>query len=324
MDKNRMQDAGCRMQECVSLIATPVKHRINPGFAESRIPNPESLSGFTLVEMIMVIVITGIIGGMVAVFLKAPIQQYMDVARRAELTDIADTAFQRLARDMRTAVPNSVRLPTPAGSTYVEFMPTRTGGRYRANPPGAGGCGVGGASDPLTFAPSPADTCFEIIGPPITVAANDYIVVGSTQSDAAPPYDTSAAGVLRLVTAVGAVGAVQHITMTGAAQLPAFAQLDSQRFQVVDGIQQAVTFACETVGTSATGDGTGKLMRYWGYGFTHTLGATKAVLADNISGCIFVYDIVNQRNALVAITLQITRGGETVSLYEEVHVNNTP
>ena len=91
-------------------------------------------TGFTLVEMIMVIVITGIIGGIVAMFLKAPIQQYMDVARRAELTDIADTAVRRMARDVRTAVPNSVR---PQGqSTYVEFLPTRDGGRYRYTPPG--------------------------------------------------------------------------------------------------------------------------------------------------------------------------------------------
>jgi len=85
-------------------------------------------SGFTLVEMIMVIVITGIIGGMVAVFLKAPIQQYMDVSRRAELTDIADTAVRRMARDVRIAVPNSVRF-TNCTAPCVEFIPTKDGGR---------------------------------------------------------------------------------------------------------------------------------------------------------------------------------------------------
>ncbi len=66
--------------------------------------------GFTLIEMIVVIVITGIIAGVVAVFLKAPVQGYIDSARRAELTDIADTAIRRMARDVRTAVPNSVRV----------------------------------------------------------------------------------------------------------------------------------------------------------------------------------------------------------------------
>ena len=67
--------------------------------------------GFTLVEMIVVIVITGIIAGVVAIFLRAPVQGYVDSARRAEMTDIADTALRRIGRDLRTAVPNSVRVP---------------------------------------------------------------------------------------------------------------------------------------------------------------------------------------------------------------------
>lgn len=263
--------------------------------------------GFTLVEMIMVIVITGIIGSMVAVFLRAPIQQYMDVARRAELTDIADTAFQRLSRDIRTAVPNSVSSPS---ATYVEFLPTITGGRYRATS-GVGGCGATG--NELTFASTPADTCFEVIGPTVSVRSNDYLVVGSTQSDAGPAYDLNgASGVLRQIASSGVV---QTILFTSNNPLPAFAQLDSQRFQVVDGTQQAVTYAC--AGT--------QLIRYWRYGFAHILtGAQSAVLADNIGSCNFVYDIVNQRNGLVAITLQITKDGEQVNLYEEIHVNNAP
>ena len=285
-------------------------------------PNQKLQHGFTLVEMIVVIVITGIISGMVAMFIRTPVQGYMDSARRAEMTDIADTALRRMGRDIRTAVPNSVRVTGASPNFSIEFLPTKTGGRYRANAPGAGGCG--GAGDDLAFAQATADTCFEVIGPATTAASNDYIVVGSTQSDAVPPYNTTSAGVLRLITAVGAVGAVQNITMTGAASLPAFAQLDSQRFQVVDGTQKAVTFACETVATSAAGDGTGVLRRYWGYGFTHAPGATSAILADKISDCKMVYDIVNQRNALVAITLQIKKDGETVNLYEEVHVNNVP
>src|SRR3989338_3847025 len=47
---------------------------------KSQLLNPKSSKGFTLVEMIMVITITGIIGGMVAVFLKAPGQPDIDMA----------------------------------------------------------------------------------------------------------------------------------------------------------------------------------------------------------------------------------------------------
>ena len=92
------------------------------------------LRGFTLVEMIVVIVITGIIGGIVAIFIRAPVQGYVDSARRAEMTDIADTAMRRISRDLRLALPNSVRVTsTCSGPTtcYVEFIPTTGGGRYR-------------------------------------------------------------------------------------------------------------------------------------------------------------------------------------------------
>ena len=115
-----------------------------------------SCAGFTLVEAIMVIVITGILAGMVAVFIKAPVDGYVDSVRRAELTDAADTALRRIARDVRTALPNSFRLVTVAGSSCVEFLPTLGGGRYRIAP-----TTDGTSSDILSFAA--ADTSFDVL-----------------------------------------------------------------------------------------------------------------------------------------------------------------
>lgn len=80
--------------------------------------------GFTLIEMIVVMVITGILGGMVALFIRGPVQGYVDSARRAGMTDIADTALSRITRDIRTAAPNSVWIS--AGADYLEFV-TATG-----------------------------------------------------------------------------------------------------------------------------------------------------------------------------------------------------
>ena len=53
--------------------------------------------GFTLVEMIVVIAITGILGAVVAVFIRRPVEGYIDTARRAELSDIAETVTTRCA-----------------------------------------------------------------------------------------------------------------------------------------------------------------------------------------------------------------------------------
>ena len=282
--------------------------------------NLKIFRGFTLVEMIVVMVITGIIGGMVAIFIKSPIQGYVDSARRAELTDIADTALRRLARDIRTAVPNSIRMPASSctGSPcFVEFIPTINGGRYRAD--------TGGFNNILSFGTG-GTTRFDIIGAGIPIVVNvDFIVIGSTQSSGAPPYDQNATGVLRRVTNTPP----GNITVIFAGPvLPAWAEVPGQRFDVVDGTQQAVTYACENVNTVG-GEGTGTLKRYAAYDFITpqpalTAMGTGAILADGVSDCSIAYDAFNQRNGLLAIRLGITRGGESVSLYHAIHINNVP
>lgn len=301
-----------------------------------------SQHGFTLVEMIMVIVITGIIGGIVAIFLKAPVQQYMDVARRADMTDIADTALRRIERDLRLALPNSVRVTgTCAGgatSCFIEFLPTKGGGRYRAaaDPaPTAAGCGSS-AANVLDF--TATDTCFEVLGqmPPSVVggATPDQIVVYNLGIPGADAYagNTLATHNRRAVSAAGA----NSISITSANVLP-FDSPSSHRFQV---ITTPVSYVC---------DGAGTLWRYWGYAiqdvqtktdsiaeldalvtpFTATKG--KAQLAANVSTCNFNYNanVVAQRSGLVTMNLGITEnnpsgGNETVTLYSATHVNNLP
>jgi MSHA biogenesis protein MshO len=281
-------------------------------------------TGFTLVEMIMVMVITGIIGGMVAIFIRAPVQGYVDSARRAELTDIADTAERRMARDIRTAVPNSVRTSGCAVATpCVEFIPTKDGGRYRAS----------GTGNVLSFGSSGSHS-FDVIGDgtgnPVSVAANDFIVVGSTQSDGSLPYNKASAGVLRAFSSQ-TPGIIQTITFSGNT-FPDTAALTSQRFDVVDGAQQAVTYACETDTSANTADGSKKLVRYWNYWTgagtpyaSYTSGNGKsAILATKVSACSIVYLVANQRLGLLTILLTLNSNGETVTLYNEIHVNNSP
>jgi MSHA biogenesis protein MshO len=273
-------------------------------------------SGFTLVEMIIVIVITGIIGGIVAMFIKAPVQGYVDSARRAELTDIADTAVRRMARDIRSAVPNSVRFSNCI-APCVEFIPTKDGGRYRAElkPDGTGNV--------LNF--GAADGSFDIVGGAIDFKTGDFIVVGSTQSDGSLPYDAiTASGVLRATT-LPTAGARTSVTMAATA-LPVTAELPSQRFDVVDVDQEAVTYACVGGGV-VNGEGNGNLMRYSNYGFNVApTTVTPAILASKVdcTKTIIDYDLPNQRFGLVAVRLTLTSGGESVTLYNEVHVNNAP
>lgn len=277
------------------------------------LPGMKGNAGFTLVEMIIVIVITSIIAAIVAVFLYSPVRGYFDSARRAELTDIADTALRRVSRDLHLALPNSVRVSGAA----VEFLQTRTGGRYRADPATSGasvGCGSL-ADDTLDFTTS--DTCFEVLGGlnPAAVVG-DLVVVYNLGIDDATAYagDNSSA----------VTGIVGNKISINTKQFPF--ESPGNRFQVVSG---PVSYVCSGVGTNANGDGTGELRRYSGYAVSLAQsvppGGPSALLASRVSACSFVYEPgVTERSGLVSLQLQISEAGETVSLYHEVHVSNAP
>jgi MSHA biogenesis protein MshO len=127
--------------------------------------------GFTLVEMIVAMVVLGILSAIIAVFIRAPILAYREGVDRAEITDQADLALRRMARDIRLALPNSVRVWQDG--SLLEFLQTRSGARYLA------------AEDNVDSAPfldfeDASKVDFTAIAPPASftrVVAGDYVVV---------------------------------------------------------------------------------------------------------------------------------------------------
>ena len=89
--------------------------------------------GFTILEAIAVIIITGIVGAFVTVFIQIPVRTYLTTVARAEASDLSDNTMRRLTRDLRLALPNSVRVTSPTPTTrYIEFLQTSAGLRYLA------------------------------------------------------------------------------------------------------------------------------------------------------------------------------------------------
>jgi MSHA biogenesis protein MshO len=261
--------------------------------------------GFTLVEMIISIVITGIVVSMVAMFGRGQVDAYIDAGNRAELSDAADTTLRRIARELQAALPNSVRVSL-AGN-FLEFVPIRDAGRYRAE------IDVGPPlrNDTLDFGNN-ADSSFEALGPPVTISAGDQLVVFNLGQLGSDVY----AGTSRRAATAG-VG-VNSITFAPAGTQFPLASPQS-RFQIVGG---PVTYEC----AGAT------LVRHSGYGFLPAqpvafggLGGVAAVMTDNVTGCAFNYTpAILQRNGLVVLRLTLTRNGESVELLHQVDVQNTP
>jgi MSHA biogenesis protein MshO len=266
--------------------------------------------GVTLLEMIIVISITAILAGVVAVFITRPVESYADAARRAELTDIADTALRRMARDLRTALPNSIRIvenPPASGIRYLEFLQTSGGGRYRAQ------ADSGGLGDPLDF--STADSTFDVIGqmPGFTGTKSIVIYNLSNSGPVANAYDPASNNRATHSSDAGGV-----ITLSAPIQFrfPS----PGNRFQVVP---YAVTYECNPNG------GAQWLRRYWDYGIsigqpTPPVTPNVALLASDVRGCTFTYDAVGARTGVVRLELRIERDDEVIRLFQQVHVSNVP
>ncbi|MCP4237288.1 MAG: type II secretion system protein, partial [Aestuariibacter sp.] len=127
-------------------------------------------SGFTMVELVIVIVITGILATVVAPLIQRPIESYQAMSRRAGLVDKADSALLRMDQELRNALPNSIRIG--CSNQCLEFLHTQAGGRYRAQPVG----------DTLSFNPADTDTSFDILGP---LANRVSVQTGSNAADCA-------------------------------------------------------------------------------------------------------------------------------------------
>lgn len=290
-------------------------------------------AGFTLVEMIAVISITGIIAAAVAVFLRVPLQSYQDAQRRASITDAADTAFTLIKRDLQTALPNSVRVRTDGAVFSLEFLQIRTGGRYRAEDPAvavatsANTCpdaSSDGLADENVLEFGVADTCFATLGalPNLGTIApnNDFVVVynlGPGYSGAnAYASDNATGGNKSLITATAAGNGNENVirfqpnTFTLASP--------GRRFHVIAG---PVSYVCDP--------GAGTLRRVSVYPISAAQPApvpgNGALLAQSIAACTVAYDLGNQRMGVVSIWLSFADPNSTaLNLFQQVQVSNVP
>lgn len=262
--------------------------------------------GFTLIEAVMAIAITGVVVAMVAIFIAPAATAYFASSARAQLGDEADTALRRIARDLAAALPNSTRIT----GASLELIPVSGAARYAVGTE---------AGDPLLF--DVADTSFAIVGPALALRTGNQRLAWYNLGPGVPDADAYTQSNVRVAS--NAAGTATSISFSGAA-LPNALQALPYR---VYAIEQPVTYRCDTAA--------GTLTRYTGYGFLATQadppsGGSAALLARHVKTCSFSYDASGPaaRYALVTLRIELANNNynnnESVMLYHTVHVDNLP
>lgn len=82
--------------------------------------------GFNLIELIVVIAVLGIVSAGTASYITDSVRAYDATARRAQLANLGRLTIERVARELRSAVPTSVRV----SNDCVEFFPVKAGSVY--------------------------------------------------------------------------------------------------------------------------------------------------------------------------------------------------
>lgn len=250
---------------------------------------PITHKGFTLVELVIVIVIAGILAVGSVQFVGQATQGYADAADRQQLATIGWIASEKVSRELRNALPNSLRVNV--AETCIEFVPVVGGSHYITLPNSVTPRTITAITSGFTSAPN-----------------NTRIAVYPTDNSAV--YGQSNPGPISnsFIAALGTAASVDTITL--GADFEFLSGSPERRFYFT---QDPITYCIEA----------GRLNRYSGYGFSASKGAAQIIVDKVQSGTFRIAPASLTRNAVVAMHFVLSDGAiHTVD--QEVQIRNVP
>jgi len=285
--------------------------------------SPLRQAGFSLIELIVVIVLLGLLAAGAGLLILNPIEAYDAQVRRQQLVDQGEMALRQIARDLQRALPNSVRI-APVGSGFaLEMVNIVDGARYRDE---YGGAYLADPDFVLDF--TTADTAFNLLGGlsnPATFSPNNRLVIYNTSVNIyAEAVDVDKRGIitdagttLAFVTLNPGPNQEDQISLSTPFEFTQ--QSPGQRAFLVDG---AVSYICNPA--------TSSILRYSGYGFDNPQqippgGAVSDTLVSQVIGCNANYTPgTAQRGGILSLDITLGDSGENINLLHQVHVVNVP
>jgi MSHA biogenesis protein MshO len=256
------------------------------------------MRGFSLVELVTVMAILGILSVGTVFYLRDASNGYISTVERDELVSSARFALDRIATDVRNALPQSVRTT----GACLEFVPVAAATHYLDLPTAA-------AAVALRAVP---------VDPPQALDGTRAAVpVGGNLYDLTLPAPVSAP------VALAGPGVGNEITVNFGAPHRFVGESPTDRFYFV------------TSPVSVCVDGTG-LWRYSNYGFNPVQPTPaalpgglpgRALLAEDVATGATPFTVIPptlQRNAVVEVVLPLARSGTTFTLESRLQVRNVP
>lgn len=282
-------------------------------------------------ELIVVVVLLGVLavgGGMLAI---NPIGAYDAQVRRQQLVDQGEMALRQIARDIRRALPNSIRVTSVGAGFAVEMVNTVDGARYRDE---YGGDYTDDDIFVLDFAGPDRD--FNFLGR-VAGASAAQLAVGTQRLVI---YNTSPVDIYAEAVDVSDFQGIitrgdMALTLSNSDNGPGddedhirmsdpflfTQQSPAQRAYVVDG---SISYVCDP--------GTSRIRRYSGYGYRAAqptapadFGVTPGRVISQLTGCNMTYAAgTAQRGGMLTVEITVADGGEAVNLLHQIHVVNVP